>query len=462
MQRSAIASLLQPMGGGARVFRLPELESVRLTPTLADVVDHPHFQRLRRVRQLGPTLFVYPGAVHTRFEHSIGVCHQAGRYLAALLQRPSVADSLGEADVHAALAAALLHDVGHYPFAHTLEAIHHKDRGVDTPRHEDLVRSILFGRAPGLPRASDTIAQRLSAGGIDAERVASLIDADASTLSTVDRLLQSVISSTIDADKMDYLWRDSVHLGVPYGRHHDRERLLNALTVSRDGDAIAVTRKGIVSAELFLMCRYTMFSEVYWHHTVRAVSAMLELAIGDLVARDRPDLADLTSRLLSVSDDALLETVFAESPPKSLTYRALSGLVGDRRRIYKRVATWSASYPDARARDGYARLLALSPDETAALLTTLRHTLSPTARPIPDGSLILDIPPRDKDKVPDLDVQLHGDTYATLAETSRLAHAISADFAKITKKIRLFVHPDVAEKLGGVDAADAVWEALDS
>ncbi len=442
---------LAPPGPGQPVLRLPELESVPLTAATQAVIDHPHFQRLRRVRQLGPTWLVYPGAVHTRFEHSLGVYGTAIKYLRVLLGQPSVAQSLTEADLRTVLMAALLHDLGHYPYAHSLEALHLKGR--DTPRHEDLAARIVMGRAPGLARVRAPLAAVLEREvGVDPERVVRLIASKRRDLPPRDRLLQSVISSAIDADKMDYMWRDSVHLGVPYGRNYDRDRLLGALTLDADGESIAVTSKGLTSVEQFLFARYTMFSEVYWHHAVRSASAMLELAWADLVAREEPDPGDLASRLLAAGDDELLATLAAEAPPASVAARLLHGLTGDRRGLYKRLITWSQVYEDPDKRAAYDRLYRLGPDAQARLIDRLRARLSRLSRPIPDGGLILDIPPRDKDVLPDIAVHhpragAGGAAYTTLARSSRIAQGIGEDFVKVVKKIRLFVHPDFAPAL---------------
>lgn len=443
---------LRPPGGGERVVRLPELDSVPLVPAVVEVLDHPHFQRLRRVRQLGPTHLVYPGATHTRFEHAVGVYGTAVRYVRSLVRRESVRHALDEVDVRTVLAAALLHDVGHYPFAHTLEALHRKGR--DTPRHEDLTADVLFARAPGLAAARVPLASVLERRwGVRPERVAALVTRRPQELEgPIDRLLQSIVSSALDADKMDYLWRDSVHLGVPYGRNYDRERLLNALTVAPGGDALAVTSKGLVSAEIFLFCRYTMFSEVYWHHTVRSLSAMLEHAWADVVDRDRPDPAEMVSRLLSVGDDELLRGLSAEAPPGSRAALLLEGMTGDRRRPYKRVITWSRVYDDAGKQEAYERLHAMDRKETARFLDRLRRDLARGGKPLPRGSLVLDVPPRDKDRLPDVDVHFEGGgsgagAFRRLSEVSRIVAGIGADFVHVVKKIRLFVHPDHAAPL---------------
>ncbi|MGM0576807.1 MAG: HD domain-containing protein [Myxococcota bacterium] len=443
---------LAPSGAGQGVIRLPEFQSVPITPAVTEVIDHPHFQRLRRVRQLGPTFLVYPGAVHTRFEHSVGVYGTTVRYLQSLLQHESVRQSLDEAAVRTVLMAGLLHDLGHYPFAHTLEALHH--RGQDTPKHEDLAGEIIFGRAPGLAQARRPISEILRRSvGVDPERVVRLITASRRDLADpVDRLLQSVVSSALDADKMDYLWRDSVHLGVPYGRNYDRERLLNALTVSADGDALAVTSKGVISAEIFLFCRYTMFSEVYWHHTVRSLSAMLERAWADVVIRDRPSHSELVSRLLGVGDDVLLDSLAAEAPPRSVAARILGCITRDRRAPYKRLITWSRVYDDPDKREAYERLYAMERSDADTLVERLRHVLGREGRPLPEGALILDVPPRDKDHLPDVAVHhpragAGQGAWTTLARSSRIVAGIGEDFVKVVKKIRLFAHPHHAPRL---------------
>ncbi|MCB9730483.1 MAG: HD domain-containing protein [Deltaproteobacteria bacterium] len=451
---AALADLpeLRVSGAGRRVLRLPELDNVPLTPAVVELIDHPHFQRLRRVRQLGPTLLVYPGATHTRFEHSVGAYGVAVRYMRSLLQHAHVRAALDAVDVRTVLAAALLHDVGHYPFAHTLEALHHQ--GMDAPRHELLARDIVFGTAPGLPALRTSLAHVLERSlRVDPERVLGLITRPRDALgSPVDRLLQSVISSALDADKMDYLWRDSVHLGVPYGRNYDRERLLNALTTTADGDAIAVTGKGVISAEIFLFCRYTMYSEVYWHHTVRSLSAMLERAWADLAAREALDAQEMTSRLLGVGDDELLRTLAAEAPPRSVAALVLGAMSFDRRRPYKRVVTWSRAYNEPDKLAAYERLYAMSAEEHGRLVARLRKLLARGSRALPDGTLILDVPPRDKDRQPDVAVhraRAHGGEgeYTSLRESSRIVRAIGDDFLDVVKKIRLFVHPDHAAPL---------------
>lgn len=441
---------LPELGSGANqvVVRLPDTLNVNLSPRTQAIVDHPAFQRLRQVRQLGPTCLVYPGAVHTRFEHSLGVFHQTTTYLRHLLAVPAFADRVQDTDLLTLLAAALLHDLGHYPMAHSLEALHHK--GNDTPRHEDVAATLIRGELEPW-RGEVSIATLLEdAWGVEPSRVIRFISGSRAQMNDTDALLASVISSGIDADKMDYLLRDSLHMGVPYGRHYDPQRLLDSLTVSEDGRSIAVTAKGKTPAEMFIFARYTMFSEAYWHKTVRSVSAMVEAALADLQARDLlpTHRDDLLHTLLSRSDDALLEHFAALAPSGSTAHRLLSGLVGHQRRLYKRILTMNRQSEDDRYARACACLMTLDTEGLKAMTEKLRETAQRvTGVALPEGALIIDTPPRDKDHIDDVDVIYTGRRVDRLRRVSAVVRAIAADFVRVVKKTRVFVTPDLAPSL---------------
>lgn len=211
------------------------------------LVDTPEFQRLRRIRQLGMTNLVYQGAEHTRFAHSIGVMYLTGRILDQLAKTAEIT----EQERQATRVAALLHDIGHGPFSHVSEqvlGISHEEwtrRIITNPATQ--VNRVLVGHDPGLPT----------------------LIVDLLTHAYEKKFLCGVISGQVDADRLDYLLRDSTMTGVKYGIF-DLERLLLGLEVLRDEshDRIIIGTKGFHPVEAYLLARYHMYRQVYFHKTV--------------------------------------------------------------------------------------------------------------------------------------------------------------------------------------------------
>lgn len=439
--------------------RIPELRNIPITDRVQRIIDHRAFQRLRRVRMLGPTHLVYPGAMHTRFEHSLGVFGYVRRFLLRLLEQPTFARSVSEEDLLTVLAAGLLHDIGHYPFAHSLEALHLK--GEDTPRHEEVGGQIVLGEIPTL-RGSQSIADLLQQQwNVDAERMIALCTGMlGDDPEPVDQLLHSIISGTVDADKMDYLERDSHHIGVPYGATFDRERLLANLTLNSDATALAIAAKGKVPAEMFVFARYTMFSEVYWHHTVRAASAMVENAIAVFHSRSSIDADQFLDALLIHDDDSFLQWLVDKTPAQSATQYLLTGLQANQRRLFKRLSTYSRAYVEIEKRQAYERIYNM--DRAALFDLTSRLTArlsSALGQPIHPASLIIDIPPRDKDELETMDVvypNVSGQRHYALHELSRVVAGIQDDFISVVKKIRIFAHPEIAHHLHQIDDLESI------
>ncbi len=446
--------------GASASVRIPELRNVTLTRRVQRVVDHPAFQRLRRVRQLGPTHLVYPGATHTRFEHSLGVYGYVGAYVRSLLRTPAFAESVSEEDVMTVLAAGLLHDVGHYSFAHNLEALHHKGR--DTPKHEEVGGRIIAGEIESLRGATPLATVLRDDWGVDHERVARLCTGRLGDApSNIDSILHSIVSGAIDADKMDYLERDSIHLGVPYGRNYDRDRLLASLTLDRDERRIALSSKGKVSAEIFMFGRYTMFSEAYWHHTVRSAAAMVEAAMAAFYSGTDVAAEELLEPLLQKSDDDFLVWLRDATPTGSATRYIVDGIVDNNRRLYKRIATFSRAHVEEQRREAYERIYDMPADEVYDLTDRLRARLSYLVeRPLHPADVIIDTPPRDKDNLETVQLVFgegEGRRYRSLHETSRVVAGMQDDFVKVVKKIRVFVAPHLARDLEG---RDGVWELM--
>jgi len=243
-------------------IRIPDETDVPITPRVRRLIDTRAFRRLASIPQLGLVSLVYPGAVHSRFEHSLGVYRNALAFVERLGREPRFVQAMDESLVSALLVAALLHDVGHWPFCHPIEDL--SLAGV--PSHETFAAQWLDDdELSGLLRDD---------WGLTAQRIIRLLDGPCD--SPGERLAGSILSGPIDVDKLDYLYRDSLHAGVPYGRHFDRQRLIAGLCLDEAGTRIAIDEKAKTAAELMVFARYVMFSEVYWHHAVRAATAMLQ------------------------------------------------------------------------------------------------------------------------------------------------------------------------------------------
>ena len=222
---------------------------------LFDVLQHPYVQRLGRIRQLGLSNFVYPGAMHTRFLHSIGAMHLMQEGLMSLKHKGV---TISEAEMTAAEAAILLHDIGHGPFSHVLE--HTLVEGIT---HEEI--SLLMMEQINFDLSSKTEQQLWTQRPLD---LAIAIFRD----NYPRHFFHQLISSQLDVDRMDYLCRDSFFSGVQEGRVAS-ERLLKMLNVV--DDRLVIEFKGIYSVEKFLVARRLMYWQVYLHKTSVAAEQLL-------------------------------------------------------------------------------------------------------------------------------------------------------------------------------------------
>jgi HD superfamily phosphohydrolase len=261
-----------------KVFRDPVHRLIRIEPGdgfILELIDTPVFQRLRRIRQLGVSWLTYHGAEHSRFSHSMGVFNFAQRILRSLQgrykQNSSVVDYL-ESHAKELKAAALLHDIGHAPFSHLLERAFEGG-----PDHEQKTTDLIRNPASSIPSI-------LSEAGIAPERVADIIE-----MTSEDRLIVDIVSSQLDADKMDYLLRDSLHTGVEYGRY-DCEWVVRNLCIGQDPNAsvsnigenaysrhrLCLDRdRGLHSAEQLILARLHMTMQVYMHRVTRGYEVLL-------------------------------------------------------------------------------------------------------------------------------------------------------------------------------------------
>lgn len=413
----------------AEGVRIPPGVTVPLTARVRALLDTAEMRRLARVSQLGLVSLVYPGAVHSRLEHSLGVYRRAVEFLARLQHDPRFNTLVDESDAAAFVVAALVHDIGHWPFCHPIE-----DVGlVRFPRHESLVHGILDGGEPA--------AVLRQAWNLSPARVASLITGTATD--PAGRILHSLLSGPIDVDKMDYLGRDSLHAGVPYGRHFDEERLLASLCLDDSGTSLAITDKGRTAAEMLVFARYVMFSEVYWHHAVRSATAMLQRAVW--ILRDSLD----PTGLVRLDDHGFIETLRARATGTAAA-PLVDGLFGSRRLLFKRVA----SYDDVRHPAVHRSLAGRSYEDRLAVAARLAAALSTsTGAVLQVDDLIIDAPPMEREVEFRLTVRertAEGFCWRRFEELSPVVRSLAHEqFDNLVKRVRIFAPATMAEKIAG-------------
>ncbi|MBN2229890.1 MAG: HD domain-containing protein [Candidatus Thorarchaeota archaeon] len=233
----------------------PIHDFIGLTDVEAKIINSETYQRLRRIKQLSGGHFVYPSAEHTRFAHCIGVMYLAGRIGRKLLGEIGLGDEVLQ-DVRV---AGLLHDLGHGPFSHVFEESLIEKRGWN---HEDVTEWLIL---------ESEVGDILENSGISKKRIADLVRGRRTT--KMDSVVSSIVAGQVDADKMDYLIRDSFYCGVNYGLV-DIHRLIDSLEISKDNQLqFSIAARGALEA--FLVARYEMFLNVYYHKTVRSVEVML-------------------------------------------------------------------------------------------------------------------------------------------------------------------------------------------
>ena len=282
---------------------------VKLSDKEMALINTRVFQRLRRIRQLAMTFLVYPGAVHTRFDHSIGVMHIAGRICAKLRElNPEI---VREEDIARIRFSALLHDIGHGPFSHVSEALLEKyapnQTQIGATRekiHEKITVDIL---------ETDTeINEILSAE--EREFVVEMIRGQ-----ETQNWQRDIVSSELDADKMDYLLRDAYFAGVKYGVY-DLEKLIESCLIDSDKTetSLAINSKGIYALEQLLLARYHMTQQVYWHRVslisnemiIRGITLAIEggnREMGALYRYNENDKAAFVQKYLDYHDEKVVD-----------------------------------------------------------------------------------------------------------------------------------------------------------
>ncbi len=326
---------------------------VYLTPGLRAIVGSAPFARLSRIRQLGPACNVYPGATHTRYVHSLGVYHVARSMMVSLVRREG-SGPFTEEGLRSFLAAALIHDLGHFPYTHSLKELALEE-------HEALTARIAL---------ADPVRGLLAGAGADPERTAAIVDeelkADAETIA-----YRNILSGVLDPDKLDYLNRDAYFCGVPYGTQ-DLDFALSRIRF--DGKrGIGIDSKGVPSIEHILFAKYLMYRSVYWHRDVRAATSAAKKALSSSLRAGR----FAPEELYSLDDDSFGSLVKRMADrDRTLAETAIAG----------RLLACRAEIPFERGRSGHAVL------EDLGKRTELEDEIERAMGRRPEAVVVIDLP----------------------------------------------------------------------
>lgn len=337
------------------------------------IIDSIEVQRLRRIRQLGMAYLVYPGANHTRFEHSLGVMHLAGRVSESL--------GLGEDEKKLLRISGLLHDIGHMPLSHALE---------------DLVRDYYGVTHTSL---SEKIIKEMDLGNFSNREVISIVRGEGE--------LGKIISSPLDVDRADYLVRDSHYTGVAYGVI-DLERLIQSFEISNG--KVVLSEKGIKAAETLLFARFAMYPTVYLHHVSRIADAMLTRAVLSCFLDRTLSIEELSK----MDDFDLISFLRRQEGIPSKIMRMI-----DERNLYKRVVYLSRMDMD----DDFFELLTNLRSNGIKKIVEIENELASEFN-LRNGDLLIDVFPSPSFEEAEVLVKYRGEMKA-LEEVSFLAKVLS-------------------------------------
>jgi len=437
--------------------RIPEIESIYTSDKVKLIINHPWFQRLKDIRQLGLAYLVYPGAMHTRLEHSLGVYHKTIDYLNALLAdeyNQYLRMNLDKYKMKVLILSALLHDIGHYPFAHSFEDISKEFSHLGFTLK--FIDGTIIELAAKLAELDDSYEMNFDKiisdeWGVDYRDVKSVLNRGdrAEFLEDFVRdIFNYILDSPIDADKIDYIMRDSLHVGVSYGKFFDYSRFLQGVTIhEKKNDRIVILEKAKVPVEMLLMIRYAMYKDIYRHHAVRVAESMLNHAVYLFYKRKQKELDEkvfrneLINKLFTSSDDQILEWFYETGPieTKELIYRIKT------RKLFKRLVVYRKGDDEVSAiyRNIDRLKWRLSEDkrEFYNFCLTLRAKLNEKfGLSIKENDMVIDVPNPDKDKVQDVFIiPEYKKDPLSLHTQSDIFKMIKDNFQNWVHKIRIFI-----------------------
>ena len=294
-------------------YRDPLGNDILMDAPIKRITQTARFRKLDRIKQNGPTFLVYPGAVHTRLCHSLGVYYTGRQILLAVLENSSPNFTIK--GMRSFLIACLLHDIGHFPYAHSL-------KGLSIREHEELAGDII--------REDKELNKAIVAAGAEINDVIAIIDDKQKATGEIE-LYRHILSGALDPDKLDYLNRDAFFCGVPYGNQN------NGFVISKlhiVNNRIAIERGAYQCIEHILFSKYLMYKNIYWHNDVRSATCMIKKAL----------LSAIRDNILSVNDLYFIDDYDFDRIPEIYSSYAPLSLITDVRNSMLLSRVWEKEW----------------------------------------------------------------------------------------------------------------------
>jgi uncharacterized protein len=468
--------------------RVPELTDISATRAIRapdgmryftertyKLITHPTFQRLQKFNQLSFVDLIYPWGRHSRFSHSLDVFSLARKVTLSLLKDSTFRLLVQPEDISAFLCSALLHDVGHFPLAHVIEDV----PGVQLD--SALAQGFLERSNGGSPLSKLTN----DLWGLDASTIQHMVDRKkyADKLNPARRFFQHLLDGPLDIDKMAYVHADSRHTGVPFGEGVDTDFLIGSFTalskLSRpnlEADEaeimLGIQAKGAEAAVGLISARASLYGRVYWHHTNRAISAMIQyvaVRVFDLknggIGFER--YRDDTWNMSEYEALRYLVNHLPDSGECTKENNPVSGIIDGSRIIYKRLASYSnTAKENEEIRSVFQALSTASAEQrdTWRHLLLRRFAALVNSKSLRDWDVLIDVPKSQKQNDASTNLHVTG-TYDTkslrkLAEVHPVARSLHEQFVENVSKARVFIHPRLRNQFRELGVTAQAIEAV--
>jgi HD superfamily phosphohydrolase len=442
-----------------RTIVIPPGVGVPLTPHVERVVDTRSFRRLAHINQLSMVGYVYPGADYKRSVHVLYAYELARQFVTHLYGDPLFRMLFDKQSVQQLLITVMLHDINHFPFLHILQ-----ESKVPGLNNLDVIGLFCNGEATGEKAAGQqSIEELMGEIGLSLDRFRRLVLAEhhrqEGPIVEVDQTISSLINSGVDVDKLSYLGLDSHFTGVRYGAGIDLQTLLKAAVLGRKdgrpdgGIHIGFNERAIQAVENVVMTRFWNFRAIYWHHTNRALMAMILQVVRELYVAHKRDVQEYLLDTMWRNDIEALRYLDGKYEAQLGKPSVLAGIVEDRSKLYKRIYTVRPGFGDDVDEELHTKLRNLDHHAEVRFRRALAIGLnaiigiSQGVRPIQQDEVLVDVPRREMDSGGAVYIATERKGLVPLQQMSEPIHAISRNYDALTKRVRVFLAPRVAHTL---------------